>query len=210
MSAQKHSGPGADLREACLAEAIAIISSSGVEKLSLREVARRLGVSHQAPYRHFPSRDHVLAEIVRRAFADFATALRSVPETDDPAADALARGFAYVSFALSEPLKYRLMFGGSLPDPELHPEMMQGARDAFNVLRNTLARLESVPEDQAAIDREALFVWSSLHGIVSLLRTDAIDTLDLSPSARNEFVAHALMKIGAALGIIRRADGGSP
>lgn len=70
MSSQGETSPCSDLREACVREALAIITSAGVEKLSLREVARRLGVSHQSPYRHFESRDHVLAEIVRRAFVD--------------------------------------------------------------------------------------------------------------------------------------------
>lgn len=194
----------ADLREACLAEAVAIIRSAGAERLSLREVARRLGVSHQAPYRHFASRDHVLAEIVRRAFADFAAALRRAPTSDNPAADALAMGFAYVSFALAEPLKYRLMFGGSLPRPEAHPEMMEGAREAFGVLRKVLARLDAargLAPDGARVDREALFTWSSLHGMVSLMRSDAIGTLDLAPGAREAFASHALHKIGAALGI---------
>lgn len=201
---------GLDLREACLAEALAIISAHGVEKLSLREVARRIGVSHQAPYRHFASRDHVLAEIVRRAFAEFAQALRGSPPTDDPAADSFAMGMAYVQFALAEPLKYRLMFGGTLPEPADHPDMMQGARDAFNVLRGSLIRLfEACAQqpDSDMIDHEALFVWSSLHGVVSLLRTDAIATLDLAPSARTEFVVHALQKVGAALGISIAAQG---
>lgn len=204
-------GVGTDLREACLAEAVAIISTSGVEKLSLREVARRLGVSHQAPYRHFASRDHVLAEIVRRAFAAFAAALRRVPETDNPAADALAMGFAYVGFAMAEPLKYRLMFGGSLPKPETHPEMMQGARDAFGVLRAAMARLHVMrgrEPDPAVVDREALFTWSSLHGMVSLMRSDAMATLDLAPGAREAFVAHGLKQIGAALGIAGMAERG--
>jgi AcrR family transcriptional regulator len=193
-----------DLREACLAEALAIISAKGVESLSLREVARRLGVSHQAPYRHFASRDHVLAEIVRRAFADFALALRSPPQTTDPAADSLAMGVAYVQFAFAEPLKYRLMFGGTLPEPAAHPEMLMGAREAFNVLRASLARLFAArgdPADNDTIDREALFAWSSLHGVVSLMRTDAINTLDLAPAARAAFVMHALQKVGRALGI---------
>ena len=195
---------GVDLREACLTEALSIISASGVEKLSLREVARRLGVSHQAPYRHFASRDHVLAEIVRRAFADFAQALRSPPQTDNPAADTLAMGMAYVAFASAEPLKYRLIFGGTLPDPGAHPEMMLGAREAFNVLRAALIRLFEARGQQPEsdlIDREALFAWSSLHGVVSLMRSDAINTLDLAPSARASFVAHALQKVGTVLGI---------
>lgn len=204
MMARAHSAAGANLREACLAEALAIITTDGVEKLSLREVARRLGVSHQAPYRHFASRDHVLAEIVRRAYGDFAQALRSPALTDDPAADALAMGMAYVQFAFSEPLKYRLMFGGTLPEPHAHPDMMQGARDAFNVLRAALTRLfesHGQQPDADLVDREALFAWSSLHGVVSLMRADAIDTLDLAPSARAGFVAHALQKVGTALGI---------
>ena len=204
MTGRAEPKAGHDLREACLAEALVIISSAGVEKLSMREVARRIGVSHQAPYRHFASRDHVLAEIVRRAFADFAQALRASAQTDDPVADSLAMGFAYVQFALAEPLKYRLMFGGTLPDPVDHPDMMRGARDAFDVLRQALIRLFTArgqPSDRETIDREALFVWSSLHGLVSLLRTDAIATLDLAPSARAEFIAHALQKVGAALGI---------
>lgn len=210
MTGRAEPKAGLDLREACLAEALVIISSAGVEKLSMREVARRIGVSHQAPYRHFASRDHVLAEIVRRAFADFAQALRATAKTDDPVADSLAMGFAYVQFALAEPLKYRLMFGGTLPDPVDHPDMMRGARDAFDVLRRALIRLFTArgqQSDRETIDREALFVWSSLHGLVSLLRTDAIATLDLAPSARAEFIAHALKKVGAALGINTSGQG---
>jgi AcrR family transcriptional regulator len=200
----------ADLKEACLAEALAIITQLGIEKLSLREVARRLGVSHQAPYRHFASRDHVLAEIVRRAFGQFALALSAPPQTDDPAADSLTMGMAYVQFALQEPLQYRLMFGGALPDPANHPEMMLGARDAFNVLRASLQRLfeaRSEPFDKDAIDREALFAWSSLHGVVSLLRSDAIGTLDLAPTVRADFVAQALYRVGLALGIAADTQG---
>jgi AcrR family transcriptional regulator len=204
MMVRAETRTGVDLREACLTEALAIISAAGVEKLSLREVARRLGVSHQAPYRHFASRDHVLAEIVRRAFADFAQALRSPPQTDNPATDALAMGMAYVAYAFAEPLKYRLMFGGTLPEPDNHPEMMRGAREAFNVLRAALTRLfeaQGRQPDSDLVDREALFAWSSLHGVVSLMRSDAIKTLDLAPTARAAFVAHALQKVGAALGI---------
>ena len=193
-----------DLREACITEATAIIESRGIESLSLREVARRLGVSHQAPYRHFPSRDHVLAEVIRRSFAEFAAALNAPPQTDNIGADALAMGMAYVHFALSRPLQYRLIFGGALPDPQRHGEMLQGARAAFGVLQTLLNRIfteRGQPFDQEAIDREALFIWSSLHGIVSLMRSDALDTLELSPETRNGFAMTALQRVGIALGV---------
>lgn len=204
MMARSAAHAGLELREACLAEALAIISTAGAEKLSLREVARRLGVSHQAPYRHFASRDHLLAEIVRSAFAEFAAALRSPPHTDVPASDLLAMGMAYIGFATARPLQYRLMFGGALPDPRRHPVMMTGARDAFNVLREGIQRLleaQGEPHTRDVVDRNALFAWSSLHGVVSLLQTDAIGTLDLAPQTRAEFTLLALQKVGAALGI---------
>ena len=64
--------PPAQLREACIAAAREAIARHGIESLSLRDVARRLGVSHQAPYKHYPSRDHLLAEVMRCGFQQFA------------------------------------------------------------------------------------------------------------------------------------------
>ena len=64
-----------ELKEACIQAAREVITERGVEGLSMRDVARRLDISHQAPYRHFPSRDHLLAEIMRRCFEDFANFL---------------------------------------------------------------------------------------------------------------------------------------
>ena len=60
--------PPLELRDACIVAAQEIIAERGLENLSLREVARKLGVSHQAPYKHYPSRDHLLAEVMRRCF----------------------------------------------------------------------------------------------------------------------------------------------
>ena len=71
----ERSSKSGDLREAYVKEALAIIAEGGIDSLSLRDVARRLGVSHQAPYKHFPSRDHILAEVVGRAYAGFAAHL---------------------------------------------------------------------------------------------------------------------------------------
>ena len=70
-----------DLKEACVQAAREVIAEQGVENLSMRDVARKLGISHQAPYRHFESRDHLLAEIMRRCFADFAHHLDHSPTT---------------------------------------------------------------------------------------------------------------------------------
>jgi hypothetical protein len=68
-----------ELRDACIVAAQEVIAERGVENLSLREVARKLGVSHQAPYKHYPSRDHLLAEVMRRCFQRFAAHLDARP-----------------------------------------------------------------------------------------------------------------------------------
>jgi AcrR family transcriptional regulator len=192
-----------DLKEACVAEAMAIIAAEGVEKLSLREVARRLGVSHQAPYRHFPSRDHILAELVARAFAAFAAFLDRHPRTDDPDADMGRMGEAYLAYARDNPLAYRLMFGTPLPDWDEHPEMLRQARHAFSLLcdalrRRAVRRGEDKAED--VILRDALFVWSCLHGLAAIRCSDTAAALGIPAPLMEGMDGHVLARIGDALG----------
>lgn len=191
-----------DLREACLAEALAIIAGEGVEKLSLREVARRLGVSHQAPYKHFPSREHILAEIVGRAFADFARHLDAHEKSDDPDTDMGRMGRAYLDYASSHPLEYRLMFGTPLPDAEQHPDMMREAKHAFALLRDGLrrkaeAKKHDISDEQITLD--ALFIWSGLHGLASISSSSAIATLGLEPALLEASRERMLRGFGQAL-----------
>lgn len=186
-----------DLREACVVEALAIIEADGPEKLSLREVARRLGVSHQAPYRHFQSRDHLLAEIISRGFDAFAAHLEGAPHHADPAAALQSMTGAYLEFAAQHPLHYRLMFGAVLPDAEAHPEMMRKARHTFTLLTDALARLR--PQGAEGVALDALFVWSALHGLVAIRQSGAMRKLPLPPAIGDALAPHALRRIAAAL-----------
>jgi AcrR family transcriptional regulator len=81
MKAADCSAPA--LRDACVEAARVVICRDGIENLSLRDVARQLGVSHQAPYKHYASRDHLLAEVVRRSFEQFALHLDAREHFDD-------------------------------------------------------------------------------------------------------------------------------
>lgn len=188
-----------NLREACLQQAIAIIADVGLEGLSLREVSRRLGVSHQAPYKHFPSRDHILAEIVRRTFNAFAEYLDNYPLTEYPYQNLRIIGQAYLHYAIEHPLEYRLMFGTPLPDPVQHPEMIQSAQHAFNLLRKRIHEIDPKQDDEDNM-LDALFVWSAMHGLATILQGQALNSL----SPPNQVIAaapqHTLTKIGAALG----------
>jgi AcrR family transcriptional regulator len=185
-----------DLREACLREALAIIDSDGIEKLSLREVARRLGVSHQAPYKHFPSRDHILAEIVRRAFESFARYLDACASHDDMQ----AMGQAYLRYAAAHPLQYRLMFGTPLPDPAQHRAMMASARHAFDLLLRGVARKSPSPAGEEMLVQDALFIWATLHGLATILQSDALRTLALPEQVMEHIIEHTLLRIGGMLG----------
>ena len=153
------------LKEACVQAAREVIAEHGVESLSMRDVARKLDISHQAPYRHFESRDHLLAEIMRRCFAEFAQHLDDRPRTGNPAADLESMGHAYLRYARMKPLEYRLMFGTPWPEPAQHPALVRHAVHAFNLLRDSLRALHGgQPEDHAQADRQAMFIWSTLHG----------------------------------------------
>ncbi len=190
-----------DLREACVQEAMSIIETNGLEQLSLREVSRRLGVSHQAPYKHFPSRDHILAEVVRRTFVAFAHYLDARALTGDAHHDLESLGRTYLQYALAHPLQYRLMFGTPLPNAADHPEMMQSAQVAFNHLRDCIARMTLTT--QAELD--ALFVWSTMHGIASIMQTQVMDTLALPEHVLEQATEHIMRCIDAAL-VPRGAD----
>lgn len=186
-----------DLREACVEEAFAIVGQVGVEGLSIREVARRLGVSHQAPYKHFPSSSHLLAEIVRRTFRMFSQHLEGRPRTDDPMEDLHLLGQAYLQFAREHPLHYRLMFGSPLPDPSHHPEMMEEARQAYTVLRGVLSRIPGLPGDQVSL--QALFIWATIHGLASIFQTEALKQVSLEGIPLDEALPYSMLCISKAL-----------
>ena len=191
-----------DLRQECVRQAMAIIAEKGVEGLSMRDVARRLGVSHQAPYKHFPSRDHILAEIVATAYAEFAAHLDARERSDDPYEDLGSMGRAYFDYAQREPLKYRLMFGTPLPDPAEHPEMIQRGRHAFSLLEEAIAQLhrsQGRPGEREAVELDAMFVWSTVHGMAAIRETEAQKNLCLEGRANEAMAEHALNLIGRAL-----------
>ena len=166
-------------------------------------MARRLKVSHQAPYKHFPSRDHILAEVVSRAFADFAGFLDQRPRSPDPMQDLGHLGRAYLTYAQANPLHYRLMFGTPLPNSDQHPEMMRQARYAFSILRDTIARIDT-KRTKADIDLDAMFVWSTVHGLASIMQSPAAKQLGLGSASPARAAKHTLDRIGDALAMLQR------
>lgn len=199
------------LKEACVQAAREVIAEQGVESLSMRDVARKLAISHQAPYRHFASRDHLLAEIMRRCFVDFARHLDARPLTGQPEADLQAMGHAYLAYARQKPLEYRLMFGTPWPTPAQHPEIGQHALHAFNRLRENLRAMHGhQPERFAQADRQAMFIWSALHGLASISQANVMEHLALAPGVAPVLETDLLARIGLGLGLAEPAPPPDP
>ena len=189
-----------ELKDACIEAAQAVIAEHGIEKLSLRDVARRLNVSHQAPYKHYPSRDHLLAEVIRRCFRRFTVALNSRNRSDDPIEDMRALGISYLSFALQNPLEYRLMFGTPWPQVQVSPELVIDCQHSFNVLREALTPLYAGTGAEAdVIDADAMFVWSSMHGLATILQSQVMQHLDLKPDVIQHAAENVMQMIDVAL-----------
>jgi len=192
--------PQLELRDACIVAAREVIAERGVEQLSLRDVARRLGVSHQAPYRHYPSRDHLLAEVLRRCFQGFAAHLDARARSDDPGRDLESLGLQYLRYAQEHPLEYRLMFGTPWPETAGQAALVDDATHAFDVLRGVLRRLHG---DTAAmrerVELDALFIWSAMHGLAGVMSGDCIRHLDLRASVLGKAVSDTLARVGAGI-----------
>ncbi|WP_341890683.1 TetR/AcrR family transcriptional regulator [Variovorax sp. YR752] len=189
-----------DLKEACVRAAHDFIAENGVERLSLREVARRLGVSHQAPYKHYPSRDHLLAEVIRRCFRQFADYLDDRGQHADPREDLGALGRRYLAFAAGHPLEYRLMFGTPWPEPAEQRGLVEDARHALDVLRTVLRRIHGTDRAQRTrVDLDAMFIWSQMHGLASIAQANVMEHLGLAPQASRQMVSHAMHMLELAM-----------
>ena len=159
---------GRDLRSELLQTSRQLLDESGPSALSMREVARRAGCTHQAPYHYFANREAILAALVCEGFDELADMLAAAHEglgSADLHAILVASGNAYVEFALRHPGVFRVMFRPDVCDPERFPEVVQAGERA----RHELARLaRAMMGDGAQLEVEVL-IWSGVHGLASLL-----------------------------------------
>jgi AcrR family transcriptional regulator len=192
--------PKPNLKEACVQAAHEFIAEKGIENLSMRDVARRLEVSHQAPYRHYPSKDHLLAAVIARCFREFASFLDARPSFESPEDDLAAMGQQYVTYATNHPLEYRLMFGTTWPDVPEDSELIKDSLHAFNVLRRVLERIHGTSKAaREKVDLDAMFIWSNMHGLVTIMQSNAMQHLQLAPKVEKDVSQHVFGMIAAAM-----------
>ncbi|RSM69314.1 TetR family transcriptional regulator [Amycolatopsis sp. WAC 01375] len=179
------------VREDIKAAALEQLTTGGAQSISIKAIAKQLGVSGTALYRYFANRDDLLTALVVDAYGDLSRALkREFEDRKAPLApEARVRGLAraYRAWALSEPHRYELLFKPPLPGYDAHSEPLAAA--ARSLMEVLLATLHGIDDAEAPIKKPvpatgdevlaarsagteefhlAVSVWARLHGIVSL------------------------------------------
>jgi AcrR family transcriptional regulator len=157
-----------DLRSALVAAGLRLLAQRDADSLSLREVARAVGVSATAVYRHFPDKDALMAALAREGLARLAQAQReAAAAAGGGGAGFAATGLAYVRFALANPALFRVIFASSAPHSVHGPSGEEP--EAGALLRENVAAMAGI--DVAAPETTVLAVrsWALVHGLAVLI-----------------------------------------
>jgi len=159
-----------DVRAGILRASLELMNEGGLGSLSMREVARRAGVSHQAPYHYFQDREAILAELAGEGFEKlYDYMISAIGLARDRASKNRAMGEAYVRFALNNPEVFRLMFRCEMVDLSRYPEAKAKADRCFNVPVEVLGASGTSADKSNPDLTPVIAMWSLAHGLATLL-----------------------------------------
>ena len=191
-----------DLREALIQAGLKLLSERGLAGLSLRAAAQLAGVSHAAPYRHFPDKQRLVAAIAERGFRLLTASMReelAACNSADGLERLLALGVGYVRFATRHPDYLRVIFGGVLRGGNALPELQAAGEEAYGVLRDVVAAgLDRGELRGGGPELVSLTCWSLVHGLSALLSSGAVPP-PTSAAAQRELVLSALRLLGRGI-----------
>ncbi len=184
-----------NLRQELIDTAIATVAEKGVSRLSLREVARRVGVSHAASYRHFSDKEALLAAVAEEGFLGLTQALETAIQTvRDPLDRLETSGVAYVRYAIDRPHHYRIMFGSHQRHRDRYPALQTASQQSFQVLVDLVVAGQNAGLIRSGDAKKLAWVaWSLVHGLAMLAidgQLPIVETED--PEAIARFVTHTL------------------
>jgi AcrR family transcriptional regulator len=184
-----------DLRAALLAAAEAELAQRGIEKFSLRGVAKRAGVSHAAPAHHFGDADGLLTALAALAFDRFVATQRAAmaQAAADPASQLAASGLGYVRFALANPALFRLIFSSDRPDFD-SAELERASTNGFELLASQVMEVTGRSRDDPALIQDIAAAWCMAHGLADLLAAGRLKTVVAMPAQQREAMILALVR----------------
>src|SRR5271166_1212426 len=151
-----------NLPNAMRSAARAILDEAGPDAVGLRETARRVGVSATAAYRHFSSKEDLLASVAAEGFRELVAAMESAVNGPDPL---IGLGLAYVEFALQKRGLFRLMFGPILVERSKYPAVNEAAGAAFEYVQRIATSHAGRSEEENA---QAMAACGLVHGLSAL------------------------------------------
>ncbi len=160
-----------DLENALIQAGVEILSKEGIEGLSLRKVAKRVGVSYAAPYAHFKDRQALIAAISTEGFKQLYTELDKVVSAHaaDPMQQLVEAAWTYAQFAMNNTDIFKTMFSGVLEKEKDYPAFVEISRQTFDkVVEIVRACQEAGILRSAPPELMAVSVWGQVHGVVSL------------------------------------------
>jgi AcrR family transcriptional regulator len=152
-----------NLPAALVATARQILDESGMQAVGLRETARRVGVSATAAYRHFASKEELLASVAAEGFRELGAAMEGATRGPNPLSRA---GLAYVGFAQQNRGLFRLMFGPVLAERAKYPALRAATEGVEALLLRGVADLDQRPLDD---NHAAMAAWALVHGLSYLV-----------------------------------------
>ena len=156
-----------DLPAALRAATAELITERGPTGFSLREVARRAGVSHAAPAHHFGSSKGLLTSVATEGFQTLVDAFTEVFDIEDPVERLRAMGKAYVNTAVDYPGHFGVMCADELIDDD-DPDFVDVATGSYQMLLRTIADIADRHNPDLDVDAAATLTWSAVHGLAVL------------------------------------------
>lgn len=174
-----------DLRARLLAAAVELVTEKGVDGVSLREAARRVGVTHPSVYRHFPDKAALLAAVAEEGFRSLRSAIiRECIPYPAPRERFHHLVLAYVEFARAHPTRFRIMFGPEAAQKWAHPSLRAAETATFALCLDSVIEGQHQKQIREGDPREiALAGWVMVHGIAALVVDGMVEWAGLSSTS---------------------------
>ncbi|MFT3890968.1 MAG: TetR/AcrR family transcriptional regulator [Anaerolineales bacterium] len=190
-----------DLKNALIKAGVEILSKEGIEGLSLRKVAQRAGVSHSAPYAHFPDKQSLIAAISTEGFHQLYAELDAaiLANSKSPKKQLQQGVRAYVQYALNNTDTFKIMFSGVLEKEKDYPAFVEISSKTFQRVVDVVLACQQAGILRAnSAEMMAVAVWGQVHGIISLAFEGQIPHTALDGQKLDDVVVFAIEQMMVA------------